>query len=270
MERLSKIDALQRLKKALDAIPELKQGHSLSPDFKKWYRNTEVAIENTFGTKSRHIKDFKGVRFSLAFATIGTPGFKHEQAYARGLNAASSVLQSMIEEVEEYWKDDASAEPDAAKARREVDSSNRNVFLIHGHDDGTKETVARFISKLGLTPIILHEQPNEGRTIIEKFETHAGVAYAVALLTPDDVGGAATQDAAMKPRARQNVLFEFGYFIGRLGRKRVCGLVVGNVEIPSDYSGVLYVPFDEHGAWRMSLVRELKTIGIDVDANLAL
>ncbi len=270
MKRPSKIAALQRLKKALDAIPELKQGPSGSPDFKKWYRNTEVAIENTFGAKSRNIKDFQAVRFVLAIATTNTSSSEFERAYARGLDTASSVLQSMIEEVEEYWKDDASAEPDTAKARREVDASNRNVFLIHGHDDGTKEKVARFISKLGLTPIILHEQPNEGRTIIEKFETHADVAYAVALLTPDDVGGAATQDVAMKPRARQNVLFEFGYFIGRLGRKRVCGLVAGNVEIPSDYSGVLYVPLDEHGAWRLSLVRELKAIDIDVDANLAL
>ncbi len=254
----------------MDVIPRLKQLSSGSPDFKKWHRNTEVAIENTFGAKSRHLKDFKGVHYSVLIATLSTPKSEFEQAYARGLNAATSVLQSMIEEVEEYWEDDVATEPTLDARRAEIDASNKDVFLIHGHDDGSKETVARFLSKLGLAPIILHEKPNEGRTIIEKFEDHADVGYAIALFTPDDVGGVAREERYLQPRARQNVIFEFGYFIGRLGRKRVCGLVKGNVEIPSDYSGVLYVPLDEHGAWRMILVRELKTVGFEVDANLAL
>ena len=153
--------------------------------------------------------------------------------------------------------------------RKDINNSNKNVFIIHGHDNGTKEKVARFITKLGLTPIILHEQPNQGNTIIEKFEENADVAYAIALLTPDDVGAEKKCQKNLKPRARQNVIFEFGYFIGRLGRKRVCGISSGDIEIPSDYSGVLYLKLDTADGWKMDLIKEFKAIGIDVDANLA-
>lgn len=150
-----------------------------------------------------------------------------------------------------------------------AESKMRNIFIIHGRDDGTKETVARFIDQLGLKPIILHEQPHQGQTIIEKFERHAEVAFAIAILTPDDTGGLAEEDQSLKPRARQNVIFEFGYFMGKLGRQRVCALKKENVEAPSDYDGVLYIRFNESGAWKMELVKELKNAGFDVNANLA-
>lgn len=155
-------------------------------------------------------------------------------------------------------------------AKKNGIASIRDIFIVHGHDDGVKEAVARFVSKLGLNPIILHEQPNRGRTIIEKFEDYAEVVYAIAILTPDDVGKKKSQQDDLRDRARQNCIFEFGYFIGKLGRDRVCGIVKDDIEVPSDYSGVLYIPFDSTGAWRMKLVKELKAIGIDVDANLAL
>lgn len=133
-----------------------------------------------------------------------------------------------------------------------------------------KEELARFLSKLGLNPIILHEQANQGKTVIEKFEQHAAVSYAIALLTPDDVGASNVGRERLQPRPRQNVLFEFGYFIGKLGRGCVCGLVKEGVEIPSDYSGVLYIDFDVAGAWRLELLRELKAAKLQIDANTAL
>ena len=130
--------------------------------------------------------------------------------------------------------------------------------------------MARFLSQVGLEPIILHEQPNRGRTIIEKFEEYSQVGFAVAPLTPDDVGALQEDVRSLKSRARQNVIFEFGYFIGRLGRNRVCALTKGNVEIPSDYDGVIYIPLDDADGWKMKLVKELKNAGIAVDANRAL
>jgi predicted nucleotide-binding protein len=190
-----------------------------------------------------------------------------QRSYLSGLTSASAVLQSMVEEVEEYSTDDTSPQPTAEK--EQPLGNGTNVFIIHGHDDGTKEKVARFITKLGLNPVILHEQPNRGQTIIEKFETHAQAAYAIALLTPDDIGGEAGTAPDLKPRARQNVIFELGFFLGKLGRERVCALTKGELESPSDYSGVVYIPIDAAGAWRMTLVRELKAVGIEVDANLA-
>jgi predicted nucleotide-binding protein len=141
-----------------------------------------------------------------------------------------------------------------------------DVFLVHGHDSGTKETVARFLERLGLNVVILHEQPGQGRTVIEKFEDHAATAaFAVVLLTPDDVGGGST--GKLLPRARQNVVLELGYFLGALGRKRVCALRAEDVEEPSDLRGVLYIPIDTEGGWRLRLGSELKAAGLDVDLN---
>src|SRR5574341_912949 len=115
------------------------------------------------------------------------------------------------------------------------------VFVVHGHDDAVRETVARFISKLELTPVILHEEASEGRTIVEKLEHHGDVGYAIVLLTPDDVGG--TSPDKLQSRARQNVVLELGYFLGRLGRDHVCALYKGELELPSDFLGVIYIPF---------------------------
>jgi predicted nucleotide-binding protein len=137
------------------------------------------------------------------------------------------------------------------------------IFVVHGHDDEAKETVARFIEKLGGHAIVLHEQPNAGRTIIEKFEHHANVSFAVVLLTPDDFGGESVN--FLKPRARQNVVFELGFFFAKLGRSNVCALHKEDVEIPSDIQGVIYTPMDKSGAWRVALARELKAAGISLD-----
>jgi predicted nucleotide-binding protein len=136
--------------------------------------------------------------------------------------------------------------------------NTREVFVVHGHDGEAKESVARFLEKLGLTAVILHEQANEGRTLIEKFETRSrGVAFAVILLTPDDLGRAADGPPDLHPRARQNVILELGYFMGRLGRTRVCALYKGEVDLPSDFQGIVYIEFDHAGAWKAKLAQEL-------------
>lgn len=142
---------------------------------------------------------------------------------------------------------------------------SNKVFIVHGHDDGVREAVARFVEKLGLEAIILHERPNKGRTIITKFrEETEGVGFAVVLMTPDDVGGALGEST--RPRARQNVVFELGFFIGALGPSRVAALVKGDVEHPSDFDGVVYISFD-NGDWRMQLGRELHAADFAIDWN---
>ncbi len=144
--------------------------------------------------------------------------------------------------------------------------SNR-IFLVHGHDNELKETTARFLEKLGLKPIILHEQSSKGLTIIEKFEEYSDVAFAVVLLTPDDYGNKINEKDNLKKRARQNVIFEMGYFIGKLGRKNVVGLVKDDIEIPSDYTGVVYIGVDNNDGWKMMLSKEIKAAGLNIDLN---
>jgi predicted nucleotide-binding protein len=153
-----------------------------------------------------------------------------------------------------------------AAIQTELPSDLRRVFIVHGHDEAPRETVARFIATIGLEPVILHEQANRGMTIPEKLIAYGNVGFAVILLTPDDLGRA--KDASEEsPRARQNVILELGYFVGRLGRDRVCGLLKGELEIPSDYLGVAYTTLDEGGGWRQELARELQAAGYEIDWN---
>lgn len=140
------------------------------------------------------------------------------------------------------------------------------IFIVHGHDGEAREAVARFISSIGLTPIILHEQANRGRTVIEKVEAHGDVSFAVVLLTPDDLGKA-KGSTDLEPRARQNVLLELGYFFGRLGRENVCALKRGHVEVPSDFAGVVWETMDAGTGWKLSLGRELQAAGHSIDWN---
>lgn len=144
--------------------------------------------------------------------------------------------------------------------------NNNKVFIVHGHNEEIKHSVARTIEKLGLQPIILNEQSNGGLTIIEKFEKYSEVSFAVVLLTSDDYGSSKSSDNK-NSRARQNVVLELGYFLAKLGRKNVMPLYENGVELPSDISGVLYTIIDESENWKFRLVKELKGAGFKVDAN---
>lgn len=145
---------------------------------------------------------------------------------------------------------------------KSIFNSNR-VFIVHGHNDKLKFEVARFVEKLGLEAVILSEQANNGKTIIEKIEENTDVGYGIVLYTPCDRGGTVeTQYDDMKFRARQNVIFEHGYLIGKLGRNRVCALVDGDIEYPSDINGVVYIPYQ--GQWKHDIEQELKSIGYEI------
>ncbi len=190
--------------------------------------------------------------------------------FSKDIIGKITSLESILERLDIIPELDSTIKTSDIAPVSTVPSTN-DVFIVHGQDDGTKETVARFISRFDLNPIILHEQASEGRTIIEKFEGHAStVGYAVILMTPDDVGHLKDKPEQAKPRARQNVIFELGYFIGKLSRKKVCALYKEGVEIPSDYQGVIFIPMDAGGAWRFQLAKELKSAGYNIDMNLAL
>lgn len=144
------------------------------------------------------------------------------------------------------------------------------MFVVHGHDDRIKTMVCRLLETTGPDHkvLVLHEQPNAGRTIIEKFEDYASAAdHAVVLLTGDDVGGSRADGEEMRPRARQNVVLELGFFAGHLGRSRITVLYEPGVELPSDWLGVLYVPIDDGGGWRYRLLTELRSAGLSYDLN---
>lgn len=261
MSRPNKALALKRLREVLGKMPALKTSRLDAPEFVKWYRDARVALGRTFGQGSEQVGEFLAISFSPRLTWDGTPDSSAQSAYIAGLSRAEVNVQSMIDEIEEFWE----SQETVTQGDRVV-LHTRKVFLVHGHDEGAKDGVARFLEKLGLETVVLAEMPSKGKTIIEKFETHADVGFAVVLLTADDRGARRGQDPS--PRARQNVIFELGYFIGRLGRERVCALTRGDPDIPSDYAGVVYIRMDDD-SWKMPLVKELKAADLDFDANKA-
>jgi len=189
---------------------------------------------------------------------------------------ATVVLQNAVSDLEEDLaiEQESRAVPAFATMPTSDGRSNpvgtdaRSVFVVHGHETGARESVARFLEKkIGMNAIILQEQPGKNRTIIEKFEEESSAAgYAVVLMTPDDVGSS-IKEKVERSRARQNVILELGYFLGRLGRGRVFALKQGDIEVPSDYDGVEYIELDDAGAWKQKLATELQAAGVDVDWN---
>lgn len=179
-------------------------------------------------------------------------------------NLTKTILVPFARDYIEYVKSTTGTPEVAALPQRTSDTA-RKIFVVHGHDEGSREAVARFLEGLAFEVIILHEQASEGRTIIEKVEAHSDVGFAVILLTPDDQG--CKVGGELQFRARQNVIVELGYFIGRLGRSRVCALKRGELEIPSDFEGVIYVPFDSFGGWKNAIAKELSAAGFAIDWN---
>jgi predicted nucleotide-binding protein len=201
-------------------------------------------------------------------------GEYHEAPFRRyltdGKAAAIAKLQQAITGLEEEIEHQSTTSPET-NATKPVEKAalKRSVFIVHGRDGHPREAVARFLERIGFQVVVLHEQPNGGQTVIEKFEKHGDVGFAVVLLTPDDVGGLKGEEL-QRPRARQNVILELGYFIGKLGRSRVVALKSGDIELPSDFVGVAYEEFDAGGGWQKRLAGELQNASYDIDWNIVM
>ena len=199
--------------------------------------------------------------------SVGSASFQgQKKEYKADLLDKINNLNSILDRLQLCYK--FNGFPDRKMREPEPGPQEGNkAFIVHGHDEAVKQSLARFLERLGIEAVILHEQPNQGRTIIEKFEDYSDVSYAVVLLTPDDIGASVDEQNNLMPRARQNVILELGFFIGKLGRERVCALYKGELEIPSDFSGVIWIRMDREGAWQLKLARELKAAGLNIDLN---
>jgi predicted nucleotide-binding protein len=225
----------------------------------KWNSFNNELLERSFDVpNNKYKKEYEDAVFHLFFG--GGDTVKEEK---EDIEKRINVLESFIDRLPLI---PTATEPVKIEAKAENKPTNK-VFIVHGHDEAIKQTVARTLSKLGLDPVILHEQPDQGRTIIEKFERDSSdVNFAIILLTADDEGKAKTE-TDNKARARQNVVFEMGYFIGKLGREKVFLLLENGVDKPGDLDGIVYVPIDTADRWRFNLVKELKAAGHNVTAD---
>jgi predicted nucleotide-binding protein len=231
-------------------------------EMEKWERYTRSLLEVCIDGPS-FIEDFRLPYYGIAVG--GLPLTMRAEDFRDDMLTMIASLESVIERLPLITQDPPSSGKSTEKP--ETIEAGRRVFIVHGHDNEMKQTVARVIEKLGLEAVILHERPTGGLTVIEKLEKYGQYAdYAVVLLSPDDEGREkGVQELASRPR--QNVVFELGYFIGKLKRHRSCAIVKGTLDITSDVSGVVYIPMDDGGGWKADLVAELRMAGFKVTAD---
>lgn len=250
-ERYNPIDLLNRLGELVEDFME-----DSDPD-------RVITVDGREGT----ISDFRA-SFDEALQRSGLRYL--EGGKLRPTDSDAETVTSKSLEPEKHLNTLRPTAPKATSNRSYSSIKNKKIFLVHGHSESEIHMTARLVEKLGLTPIILREQTNSGATVIEKFEKYSDVGFAIILMTADDFGCSREEkdvSDSLSLRARQNVILELGYFIGKLGRSNVCVLKESGVEEPSDILGVVYTEFDKKGAWRFELCSELKTAGYAVDMN---
>lgn len=227
----------------------------------KVQKRLEMLVRKRFGDESHYLYDVINNDFSDYSLILGATEDKYRNAWEAGKKKLVNLIETMIEEIKTF-----PIVSEETKSKSEVNKSFRKIFIVHGHDNEMVQTVARFVSKLGFDPVILREQPNQGRTIIEKFENYSDTDFAIALFSPDDLGKAKNDDK-LNPRPRQNVVFELGFFIGKLARKNVVVLhrEVDDFEMLSDYKGVLFEPYRD--GWEFEVAKEIIAAGFEVDLN---
>jgi len=227
----------------------------------KVQKRLKMLVRKRFGDNSYYLYDVINNDFSDYSLILGATEDKYRNAWEAGKKKLVNLIETMIEEIKTF-----PIVSGDTQSKSEVDKSYQKIFIVHGHDNEMVQTVARFVSKLGFEPIILREQPNQGRTIIEKFEDFSDVDFALVLLSPDDEGKSIEEEILHK-RPRQNVVFELGFFIGRLGRQNVVVLhrEVDDFEMLSDFQGVLFESYRE--GWEFRVAKEIKAAGFEVDLN---
>jgi hypothetical protein len=249
------MDAAQKIALIEQQIADANDGSPV--DFEKWRQQTSVVMRLALGATHNLTQNINLVRYTPNVWSPDSPASYFDGVRTRGVRNAISILEAGRFELGLAGADEPA--PDTSEVARQA------VFIVHGHDEALKETVARHVAKItDQEPIILHEKANQGRTIIEKFEDHAAEAgFAIVLGTADDVGTIGGVDVS---RARQNVVFELGFFFGLLGRGKVAFIYDSVVELPSDINGVAYIPLSD---WKHDLPREMRAAGIDLDMNKA-
>jgi len=262
---------IEALQKQLAWIDELKLKKYDCPELEGWKAQTADLIRLAVGDKSNLLKRFETLHFRytgpvFGIGSVGYPTPDVEQQYYMGdLERSRSIITATLDQLK------LSESPQLPSAEGESQLSGPpKIFIVHGHDEIAKTQLENLLYRLGTEPIILHRQANKGRTIIEKFEAESDVQYAIVLLTPDDfgarVGFPKDKDSKVRFRARQNVIFELGFFYGKLGRDHVCCLYKKGkqeIELPSDTDGILYIPFGNSVEEAESKIRqELIAAGI--------
>lgn len=268
---MDKTQFLRELDESIKEIDSLRDLNHAASKFQLWKKRAENLLIRGLGEDSTQVDDFTSIQFYDPFADRASndawdvDDFSYDAVtdFQDGLNSAQTELLAIKEDVEKHIG--VSLAENNSSATNLLHS--KKVFIVHGHDETLRVKVESALHKLGLEPIVLRNQPNRFRTILEKFEDYADVGFAVILLTSDDKGYDKAKPGTEKGRARQNVVLELGYFLGKLGRNQLMAISDPDVELPGDISGVIYTDPRNDIQWQAELVRELRAAGYEVDSN---
>jgi Predicted nucleotide-binding protein containing TIR-like domain len=214
-----------------DAVRDEQSFDEWKREAKRWVAYTKTALQ-TICVDDALVEEFQGATGGVGFIRMGpVPLGQRLRELVDDHTRELDSLRSMVDRLELFDVAAAAASPEASEQLK-AEWSTR-VFVVHGRQRDSADVVARYLAKLGLEAVILDEQANEGRTILEKLEANTeDVGFAVVLLQADDHGrGPEEEHWSDDPnRARQNVILELGFFVGKIGRARVAALVEPTVD----------------------------------------
>lgn len=241
-----------------EATELMNQPISASDDkFQAWHMKVKRFLIKNFGTKSAEYQKFEHTPFSPYICSSSTPDEYFITTCLSGISQTKAILKTYLEDFEdehnEFTKNNS----------EDTNLDFSKVFIVHGHDGELKEAIAHIVEQQNIEAIILSNKTNEGKTIIEKIEHYSNVSAAICLFTADDKGKVKSEKS-LNARARQNVVFETGYFMGKLGRNRVVIVSENDVELPSDMNGMVYTNKTD---WKVDVLKELKAMGFAIDFN---
>lgn len=275
------LSTLNELISEIDGLEELSHDDST---FERWKRAVSAHLIHGFGEDTTQVQEFDGICYYNVYAAFNSglgdgwddePSYDPRPDYLSGLKHAKDHLLSVGDEVRRYSMGINVSEGADGGAKDKVVS--KDVFIVHGHDKELLAEVENAVRTLGLNPVILSKQPNEGLTLIQKFEKNSqNVCFAIFLLTADETASVHSTSKT-EEHARQNVVFEMGYFFHAFRRaggshRGVFAILEDGVAKPGDIDGLVYQSYQKgrHGDWKLKLPKELRAAGVPFDPALAL
>lgn len=266
---------MAKIKDLIERAEKLFNSGIHEPAFKSWRNDSIRFLQKAFGEDSNEAVTFENIEFYNYYLTYDmlTGGWKEnilkeKDTFGKGLRNAIFYLQNYESEiVSDIDISDARGEGGGHKGSKKG-VNKKNIFIVHGRNDSVKDQVAGFISKLGIDPIILNEQINRGQTLLEKFEEYSDIKVAIVIFTNEDTGNY-NDDSEYEKRTRQNMIFEAGYFLGKLGKKNTIIIVEQGVMLPSVLEGYTYFKIDQEEKWKTDVAKKLKSMkkfNIDMSA----
>jgi predicted nucleotide-binding protein len=276
-------------------------------DVRSWSLSTQEILTKAFGSNSGYIDSIihpgdhkpypayepessleKQRRKNLQMALTLLKGcIEHLQNYHPEANDSPPSVQKEIQEPGEKAKitvdldvvgkkkeptpeEKEDNQPEVIKKEKTMEKTSiPKVFVITGKDEKKKAAVASFLTSLGVEPVIPQEDNGYKTNLVEKLGKNSEVAFAIILLVGDEIGYPKEKPEESRPRANQKVIFELGFLMGRLPQNLVCALYEEGLDLPAEYQGNVFIPFDGGGIWKLLTARAMKMAHVDIDMNKA-